>query len=127
MILVIVTVVLSKVNAINYICLAFLAGFILWISATYLKKANAELTIFNWNPQEIINPQAYKPQLGEGIVFKKDYFNFVLFFIENELKISGGQVINDYLDNIPYYGKVYSLDGILLHNKIQIMKLWGKL
>ena len=86
------------------------------------EKANVELTIFNWNPQEIINPQAYKPELGEGIVFKKDYFNFVLFFVENELKISGGQIINDYLDNIPYYGRVYSLDGFLLHNKVKVQE-----
>lgn len=83
-------------------------------------KANVEITIFNRNPQEPINPDAYKPQLGEGIIFKKDYFNFVLFEFERELKISGGQIINDYYDNIPYYGKVYNLDGILLHNRVKV-------
>ena len=75
--------------------------------------ATVDIVLFVFNPQNKINNNAFKCEVSDSVIYKKDYFNFVNYCIKNFLHMGGGEIINDYHNGVPYQQSIYKMEIFL--------------
>lgn len=75
--------------------------------------ATVDIVLFVFNPQNKINNDAFKCEVSDSVIYKKDYFNFVNHCVKNFLQMGGGEIVNDYHNNVPYQQSIYKMEIFL--------------
>ena len=73
-------------------------------------RATVDIVLFVFNPQNKINNDAFKCEVSDSVIYKKDYFNFVNHCVKNFLHMGGGEIVNDYYNNVPYQQSIYKME-----------------